>query len=44
LGKAAELARELPPEYEKKVRPLRDELEEGILISVPNTELNGHKT
>src|SRR5207248_4468138 len=32
------------PCYDKKVRPLRDELEEGILRSIPNTELNGHKT
>ena len=32
------------PGYEKKVRPLRDALEEGILSSIPNTELNGHKT
>ena len=44
LGKAAELARKHLPDYGKKVRPLRDELEEGILRSVPNTELNGHKT
>jgi cysteine desulfurase len=44
IGKAAELARKHLPDYEKKVRPLRDALEEGILNSVPNTELNGHKT
>ncbi len=44
MGKAAELARKHLPDYEKKVRPLRDELEEGILGSIPNTELNGHKT
>jgi cysteine desulfurase len=44
MGKAAELARKHLPDYEKKVRPLRDELEEGILISIPDTELNGHKT
>jgi cysteine desulfurase len=44
MGKAAELARKHLPNYEKQVRPLRDELEEGILQSVPNTELNGHKT
>jgi cysteine desulfurase len=44
MGKAAELAREHLPDYEKEVRPLRDELEEGILGSIPNTELNGHKT
>jgi cysteine desulfurase len=44
MGKAAELARKHSPGYERKVRPLRDELEEGILSSVPNSELNGHKT
>jgi cysteine desulfurase len=44
MGKAAELARKHLPDYEKKVRPLRDGLEEGILRSIPNTELNGHKT
>lgn len=44
MGKAAELARKHLPDFERKVRPLRDELEEGILRSVRNTELNGHKT
>jgi cysteine desulfurase len=44
LGKGAELARKHLPDYEKKVRPLRDDLEEGILGSLPGTELNGHKT
>lgn len=44
MGKAAELARKHLPNYEKKVRPLRDALENGILRSIPNTELNGHKT
>jgi cysteine desulfurase len=44
VGKAAEVARKHLPGYEKKVRPLRDGLEEGILSSIPNTELNGHKT
>jgi cysteine desulfurase len=43
MGKAAELARKKLPGYEKKVRPLRDALEEGILSSIPKTELNGHK-
>jgi cysteine desulfurase len=43
MGKAAQLARKHLPDYEKKVRPLRDELEEGILSSIPDTELNGHK-
>lgn len=44
LGKAAELARKKLPEYDAKVRPLRDALENGILSSIPNTELNGNKT
>ena len=44
MGRAAELARRHLPNYKKKVRPLRDKLEEGILSSIPNTELNGHKT
>ncbi len=44
MSKAAELARKHLPGYEKRVRPLRDALEEGILSSIPKTELNGHKT
>ncbi|TAK03047.1 cysteine desulfurase NifS [bacterium] len=44
MGKAAQLARKHLPDYEKKVRPLRDMLEDGVLKSIPNTELNGHKT
>jgi cysteine desulfurase len=44
LGKAAELARKRVPGYDNKVRPLRDRLEESILDSIPNTDLNGHKT
>jgi len=44
MGKAAELAVKNLSDYEKKVRPLRDALEEGILKMIPNTELNGHKT
>lgn len=44
MGKAAELARKHLQVYEKKVRPLRDALEDGILSTIPNTELNGHKT
>lgn len=43
MGKAAELSRKHLPDYEKKVRPLREALEEEILISIPNNELNGHK-
>lgn len=43
LGKAAELAKKKLPDYDKTVRPLRDALEEGILSSIRNTELNGHK-
>ena len=44
MGKAAQLARKHLPDYEKKVHPLRDTLEGGILNAIPNTELNGHKT
>ncbi|MEK7685393.1 MAG: hypothetical protein AAB466_08225 [Verrucomicrobiota bacterium] len=43
MGKAAELARKHLPGCEKKVRPLGDALEEGVLSSIPSTELNGHK-
>jgi len=44
MGKAAQLARKHLPDYDKKVRPVRDALEEGILKAIPNTELNGQKT
>jgi cysteine desulfurase len=44
MGKAAQLARKHLPDYEKKIRPLRDKLEDGILNFIPSTELNGHKT
>lgn len=43
MGKAAELAGKYLPDYEKKVGLLRDEPGEGILSSIPDTELNGHK-
>ena len=44
FGKAAELARKHVTNYAEKVRPLRDALENGILKTIPNTELNGHTT
>jgi cysteine desulfurase len=44
MGKAAQLACKHLPDYDKKVRPLRNKLEDGILNSIPHTELNGHKT
>jgi cysteine desulfurase len=44
VGKAAELARHRLPVFDRKVRPLRDSLEEGILERVLDTELNGHAT
>lgn len=44
MGKAAELAAKCLPNYDRKVRLLRDALEDGILKTIPNTELNGHKT
>ncbi len=43
MGKAADLARKRITTYEKKLHPLRDTLENGILQSIQNTELNGHK-
>ncbi|MGH7873967.1 MAG: cysteine desulfurase family protein [Candidatus Binatia bacterium] len=44
MGKAAELAHKTLPGYDKKMRPLRDALEEGILERILNAELNGDKT
>lgn len=44
IGHAAELARDKMPDYEKLVRPMRDELEDGIMNSIPHAELNGHRT
>lgn len=44
LGKAAEIAHLHLKDYDKKVRPLRDALENGLLDSIPGVELNGHKT
>ena len=44
MGKAAELASKNLTNYEQKARPLRDSLEESILKTTPNAELNGHKT
>jgi cysteine desulfurase len=42
LGAAAELARQRQTCFERIVRPLRDALEQGILSTIPDTELNGH--
>lgn len=44
LGKAAEFVHKHLHDYENKVRPLRDALEDSILNVISNTELNGHKT
>lgn len=44
MGKAAQVSRKHLPDYHKKVRLLRDRLEGDILESIPDTELNGHKT
>lgn len=44
MGKAAEWVAKRLPNYDQKVRPLRDDLEDGILKTIPNTELNGHNT
>ena len=42
LGKAAERAAKYLLSYDKKVRPLRDALEAGLLASIPGAERNGH--
>ena len=41
LVTATVLALKRLPKYESTVRPLRDILEQGILTTIPNTELNG---
>ncbi|VAW41821.1 Cysteine desulfurase =_ NifS [hydrothermal vent metagenome] len=43
LGKACELAGAWMNIENSKVRKLRDKLEEGLLASIPNSILNGHK-
>jgi len=44
LGKACELAQANMAEENTRVRALRDRLEEGLLNTIPNAILNGHKT
>ena len=44
LGRACELAAEKMEEENKRVRHLRDKLEENLLQAIPNSRLNGHKT
>lgn len=44
MGKAAQIALKHLPDYAKRTCPLRDKLEAAVLNSIPNTELNGHKT
>ncbi len=44
LGKACELAGTWMSIENSNVRKLRDKLEEGLLTSIPNSILNGHKT
>ncbi len=43
LGRACELAEEMMKEENNRVRAMRDRLEEGLLVSVPKSMLNGHK-
>jgi len=42
LGRAAELARERLPEYQERIRVLRDALHRLLLERVPTAVLNGH--
>lgn len=44
LGKACELAAGRMQEENTRVKALRDKLENGLLASVPNAMLNGHRT
>lgn len=44
LGAAAAHAQKKLPAYEAAVRPRRKALEQGILSTIPNTELHGHAT
>ena len=44
LGKAIEIAVADLPEYAARMTTLRDELIDGILASIPEVRLNGHRT
>ncbi len=44
LGRACKLVADMMEEENTRVRALRDKLEEGLLSSIPNSMLNGHKT
>jgi cysteine desulfurase len=44
LGRACELAAEKMEEENSRVKQLRDKLEEKLLIGIPKSMLNGHKT
>ena len=44
LGRACELAAEKMDEENSRVKQLRDKLEEKLLIGIPKSMLNGHKT
>jgi len=44
LGKAAEIAKAEMAEGIKRIKPLRDKLESGIIKKIPQTKLNGHPT
>lgn len=42
MGKAAEIAMRCQPEFNAKVKLLRDRLEAEVLAEIANTEINGH--
>ena len=44
VGRACELAGELMQEENTRVKAMRDKLENGLLETIPNSMLNGHKT
>ena len=42
LGAAAAYGLKKLPQYDRTIRPLRDQLEQGILAAIPEAERNGH--
>lgn len=44
MGKAIEMATQNLPEHAKRLAAMRDKLIDGILTSIPEVRLNGHRT
>lgn len=43
FGRASEITKSKVGDFDRMVRPLRDELENGILAGIPDGEVNGHR-